>query len=253
MTYLPYGGAQTLVPAITNNVRFPGQYQDLGTYFYYNINRDYFPGLGRYIEADPIGLAGGMNPYLYAKGNPTTFIDPLGLFVGPLTQVAKAVQVTTNVVGAGGGPENPYADIAGAVAGLVTLTLSGDTPDPNGQGGSSDRTCHPLYVVRGGEAKAIDLEKGTFWSPNGYGFSVQSAPEVDVDELARGGFFKNPSISYTTALDLMAIGLQLKLDTPGKGLYHSTVVVPFPPPPGVFTATSGIFTRKTNPFRVPSN
>lgn len=45
----------------------------------YNYFRDYDRTTGRYIESDPIGLAGGMNPYLYAEGNPLTFIDPSGL------------------------------------------------------------------------------------------------------------------------------------------------------------------------------
>jgi RHS repeat-associated protein len=41
------------------NLRFPGQYFDKETLRHYNYFRDYDPTTGRYIEADPIGLAGG--------------------------------------------------------------------------------------------------------------------------------------------------------------------------------------------------
>ena len=58
---------------------FPGQSQVLSD-LYYNRARDYDPVLGRYIQADPIGLLGGANPYLYANGDPVNMIDPDGLF-----------------------------------------------------------------------------------------------------------------------------------------------------------------------------
>jgi hypothetical protein len=46
----------------------------------YNYFRDYDPVVGRYAQSDPIGLAGGLNPYLYANGNPLRYADPYGLF-----------------------------------------------------------------------------------------------------------------------------------------------------------------------------
>jgi RHS repeat-associated protein len=57
---------------------FPGQSRTLAD-LYHNRYRDYDPSIGRYIQADPIGLAGGVNPYLYAGANPLRYTDPLGL------------------------------------------------------------------------------------------------------------------------------------------------------------------------------
>jgi RHS repeat-associated protein len=42
----------------TCNLRFPGQYFDKETNLHYNYFRDYDPAIGRYIQADPIGILG---------------------------------------------------------------------------------------------------------------------------------------------------------------------------------------------------
>jgi RHS repeat-associated protein len=58
---------------------FPGQYHDQETGFAYNINRDYDPSTGRYLQPDPIGLMGGANRYGYAGQSPVMMVDSLGL------------------------------------------------------------------------------------------------------------------------------------------------------------------------------
>jgi RHS repeat-associated protein len=62
----------------TMNLRFPGQYADENG-LSYNYFRDYEPGTGRYVESDPIGLAGGVSTFGYVGQRPLIRIDPKGL------------------------------------------------------------------------------------------------------------------------------------------------------------------------------
>ena len=79
---------------------------------YYNRYRDYDPTTGRYIQADPIGLAGGSNPYSYAMGNPLRYTDPTGEFV-PLLVIGFLVGFDANLIYQrfqGKGPWQPWED-----------------------------------------------------------------------------------------------------------------------------------------------
>lgn len=78
-TYQPYGTTAPVTGSITQNLRLPGQNADVETGFNYNLNRDYMPNFGRYLEADPIGFGGGLNPYRYASANPQKLTDARGL------------------------------------------------------------------------------------------------------------------------------------------------------------------------------
>ena len=102
--YRPFGEVVIVTETVENNLRFPGQYFDRESNLHYNYFRDYDPSIGRYIEADPIGIlrdysdpqlqmaiqmrvldktkfSGGMLNHLYGYvgGHPLIFFDPFGL------------------------------------------------------------------------------------------------------------------------------------------------------------------------------
>ncbi len=77
--YTPFGEVVETSNQTEYRLRFPGQYQDDETGFYYNYYRDYDPSLGRYIQSDPIGLDDGPNTYTYVYGNPLNYYDSDGL------------------------------------------------------------------------------------------------------------------------------------------------------------------------------
>lgn len=82
-------------------LRFAGQYADTESGLLHNYHRDYDPWAGRYVQSDPIGLAGGLNTYEYANSDPLSYADPDGL--NPKGLPRKAIDLLPLEGGGGGG------------------------------------------------------------------------------------------------------------------------------------------------------
>jgi RHS repeat-associated protein len=78
----PFGESKA-TGTVSFNLRFPGQYFDVETRTHYNINRNYNPVTGRYIQSDPIGFDGGVNGFGYVNNSPIMNVDLFGLWCWP--------------------------------------------------------------------------------------------------------------------------------------------------------------------------
>ena len=103
-SYLVFGEPISITGSVIVNLRMPGQYYDSETGLTHNGFRDYVPALGRYLEADPISLSGGFNPYGYAAASPARFADPTGLegetFLERWSQAYNRTSPIANALGA---------------------------------------------------------------------------------------------------------------------------------------------------------
>ncbi|GBF57879.1 hypothetical protein PbB2_01549 [Candidatus Phycosocius bacilliformis] len=159
---LTTNAAGTVVPYPAHAVLgFPGQFansqQLAGAQHSYNRYRDYDVNTGRYIQADPIGLAGDDNPYAYAGGNPLRFMDPLGLETiwEHYTGLPDSYRVNTINVLAGWSDTYTF----GVTYGLRNLIGANKDVDP----------CNPYYL---GSAIAGLISPGSF----GRKFAEEAGP-----------------------------------------------------------------------------
>ena len=77
--YRPFGEVISVAGPASLDARFPGQWFQLESGLAYNWHRHYDASIGRYTQADPLGVKAGPSVYGYAGGNPVMGVDPEGL------------------------------------------------------------------------------------------------------------------------------------------------------------------------------
>ncbi len=131
------------------DLRRPGQWLDAESGLYYNYFRYYDPGTGRYISSDPIGIAGGLNIYAYAAGNPLKYIDPLGLI--PPSMVPQGIinnsQIAVNNVTNNAFTSDQISTLTNMVISTISLNPFGDAGIGDALNfGSLDPNANPMLL-----------------------------------------------------------------------------------------------------------
>jgi RHS repeat-associated protein len=146
--YDAYGNVSAFAGTDTTALKFAGGhgYQSDGPNSLQLLGaRHYDPLVGRFLNPDPIGFAGGLNLYGYCDGDPVNYVDPDGRFkrtlkgtarVGgglALRGVSKAIPVVGSIVVIGdavyeiaryrpGAPVGPFTTI-GELLGIKILSV----------------------------------------------------------------------------------------------------------------------------------
>jgi RHS repeat-associated protein len=151
--YDPWGNP--IQGSATAGYAFTGREWDPEIQAYYYRARFYEPTLARFLSADPLGHAGGINPYTYVENAPTRFIDPTGLQL----VVPGPPPPPDPPVGCSAGPwkfvrqgsESTEKDIWRRKQGPQPRLPAPQPPAFRGGGGSSATFCLCYYELAGRE------------------------------------------------------------------------------------------------------
>jgi uncharacterized protein RhaS with RHS repeats len=92
----------------------------------YRRNRYYDPMTGQFTQSDPIGIAGGLNTYGFASGDPVSYSDPYGLEPDTLRPMNKAATDALAAIVMLAGLAMESEDASVAYSGSETLRLIND-------------------------------------------------------------------------------------------------------------------------------
>ncbi|MCI5115755.1 MAG: RHS repeat-associated core domain-containing protein [Candidatus Electrothrix sp. AX1] len=233
--YSPFGRLLTKTGTLDQPFRFSTKAFDEQTGLAYYGYRFYWPSVGRWINRDPIGEAGGINLYGFVGNDPVNWIDPNG--ENPLLILgAAAFLVLTNPdVANAPGPEDQI-EISNGDAGIVIDAALGLGM---GIAGSKIAKCYksqPLYRAVGPDELA-DLQKtNMFRNPKGIEvkyFSTTRKGAEQYGQMAQKRFNHAPYTVLKTSIPKSQITSQMRT-TVDSGI--GTIVVPtsklglLPPP-----------------------
>jgi len=129
--YDPFGRATRVAGTRDTDFGFTGHFRPGGSGLLLTPQRAYDADLGRWLNPDPIGVAGGINVYGYVLNDPANLLDPTGqgptgAAIGGAIGGALGIGVGASIGGAIGGavglPTGPGAAVtaaAGAAAGAA--------------------------------------------------------------------------------------------------------------------------------------
>lgn len=100
-TYSAFGRPQTGEPATGHQRLYAGRDWIAGAGIYDNRARCFDPDTAQFLTPDPAGITGGLNPYLYADGNPLAYRDASGRVLPLLAVIAigAAIGGATDALG----------------------------------------------------------------------------------------------------------------------------------------------------------
>ncbi len=147
----PFGNIINATGQTTTDFRYAGLVYDAQSNLHLATRRHYDGRLGRFLSRDPLGEPGGINLYRYAAANPIFGRDPSGLFDPTPLTTAERIALGEEV--AGGGPEDPVADVAAAITLGIGLAVAIASPDPDmppAPGGGGGGNNQPPGTTTGG-------------------------------------------------------------------------------------------------------
>ena len=138
-SYEPYGNTTASGTSSTNALQYTGRENDGDALYYYRA-RYYDPVYSRFVSEDPIGLAGGINGYAYAGGNPIIDVDPLGLSFLLFDQNSGTISIYSSggdLIASGPAANNVVSSASPFPAGYFSYSWhnTNHPADPNGSYG----------------------------------------------------------------------------------------------------------------------